>query len=173
MKEIDITYGEYASKWGLTDFYEESEKKLKDALDSSEDFDTGWWGCKKEIRSARIKREDGIITVEVNCEMDDLYEQDDLIYDALWESCKVEIELPEEIIESIQYACYDYDLTSRTELMDELNGDATLDEIVEKIEELENEAEKNNHSMFVRLCAIVKDHYIYMQENNMIGGTEE
>ena len=25
MKTVDITYGEYASKWGLTDFYEESD----------------------------------------------------------------------------------------------------------------------------------------------------
>ena len=173
MKQIDITYGSYASKWGLTDFYEESKSKLTEALDSGEDFDTGWFGCKKEIRYARIKRENGIITVEVDCDMDDIYEQGDLIYDALWDSCKVEIELPEEIMESIQYSAYDYDLTPRTELMEELSADATFDEIVEKIEELENEAEKNNHSMFVRLCAIVKDHYIYMQENNMIGGTEE
>ena len=173
MKQIDIAYGEYASKWCLTDFYEESETKLKQALESNEDFDTGWFGCKKEIRYARYKRENGVFTIEVSCHMDDLYEQPDLIYDALWESCKVEIELPDDIIDSILDACVCYEIEDSITLMEELSGNATFDEIVEKTDELESEAEKANHSMFERLCAIVKDHYIYMQENNLIGGTEE
>ena len=102
MKEIDITYGEYAAKWGLTDLYPESEDKLRQALLSGEDFDTGWWGCKKEIRYCRITQEIGMITVEVSAHMDDLWESDDLIYDALWETTKQEDELPEEIIDSIR-----------------------------------------------------------------------
>ena len=173
MKTVDISYGDYASKHGLTDFYGESEAKLKQALESNEDFDTGWFGCRKEINYARYTRENGVFTIEVSCHMDDLYEQPDLIYDALWESCKVEIELPDDIIDSIIDACVCYEIEDSITLMAELSGNATFDEIVEKTDELEREAEETNNSMFVRLCEIVKDHYIYMKENNLIGGTEE
>jgi len=92
MKEIDIAEntGEYASKWGISDFYEEAEQSLRDALASGEDFDTGWFGCKKEINCAQIVREGGEITVCVSAHMDDLWDSEDLIYDTM----KEEVELP-------------------------------------------------------------------------------
>lgn len=173
MKTVDIAYGEYASQWGLTDFYTESETKLKELFESGEDFETEWFGCKKEIRYAKYTRENGVFTVEVSCHMDDLYEQPDLIYDALWESCRVEIEFPEEIIESIIDVCIECEIEDRITLTEELNGKATYEEVIEKTEELENKAESLLHEMFERLCSVVKDHYIYMVENNMIGESEE
>ena len=98
MKEVDISSGEYASHYSLTDLYPQSEAKLREALASGEDFDTDWFGCKKEIRYARYIREGNSITVKVSAQMDDLWESDDLVYDALWEACQTEEELPEDFI---------------------------------------------------------------------------
>ena len=162
-KEIDICYGMYASKWGLTDFYEESEQKLKDALASGEDFDTGWFGCKKEIRYARICRENGAVNIEVSCHMDDLYESDDLIYDALWEECGTEDELPEEIIDSIRDAAYDSDLNDESGVEETLPQDASYEDICECLSRLENEAERENTEMYNILRDIVKAHVEYMK----------
>lgn len=51
---------------GLTDWYPEQEQALVAALASREAFDTGWYGSKKEIASARIWSSDGVrIEVEV------------------------------------------------------------------------------------------------------------
>lgn len=162
MKDIDICYGLYAAKWGLTDFYEESEKKLKDALASGEDFDTGWWGCSKEIRSARIVRDDEDVTVEVSCNMDDLFDGDALIYDALWEECHTEEELPDEIIDSIRDAAIDDGIDDSTVMSDTLPSDASFDDIVAKIDRLEEWAEAKNTEMYGKLRAIVKAHVEYM-----------
>lgn len=45
---------------GLSDWYTENEAALKAALDAHAPFDTGWYGSKHEIASARIRSEDGI-----------------------------------------------------------------------------------------------------------------
>lgn len=163
MKTIDIAKhtGEYASKWGLTDFYPEAEADLRKALESGEDFETDWFGCKKEIRYARITGDEGRITIEVSAHMDDLWESEDLIYDALWEVSKIEDELPEEIIDSIRDAAI-YDIDDHTDLDVALPRSATWDEIVEAMGKLEDEAEANNHRMYLELCEIVKAHVEYM-----------
>ena len=44
------------AKWSLTDFYEDEEKELMEAIYSGEDFTTGWYSCSKEIRSGEITR---------------------------------------------------------------------------------------------------------------------
>ena len=52
---------------GLTDWYEDKEKALKRAIKSGRPFDTGWYGSKKEIASARICYEGtGNCVVEVS-----------------------------------------------------------------------------------------------------------
>ena len=161
MNNIDICSGEYASKWGLTDFYEESEQKLKDALTSGEDFDTGWFGCKKEINYARICRENDRVTVEVSAHMDDLWDGDALIYDALWEERHTEEELPDRIIDSIRDAAIDDGLDDHTDITDALPADATFEQIVELIGKLEVEAMDANAEMYNRLRGIVAVHYEY------------
>ena len=162
MKTIDSAEktGEYASKWGISDFYDEAEQSLRDALESGEDFDTGWFGCKKEINYGQIAREDGEITVSVCCHMDDLWDEEDLIYDTM----KEEVELPEEIIDSIRDAAIDDGIDDKTELSMTLSGNASFDDIVEAIDTLENEAMEANHSMFLRLTDIVDAHIQYMKE---------
>lgn len=170
MKTVDISYGEYASKWCLTDFYPISEDRLRHALESGEDFDTGWFGCKKEIRYARYVREGDDFTVEVSSHMGYLYESDDLIYDALWDviqseyvlpcdAIKSEEELPEDILESIRDAAIDNQLDDYTTLSKTIPAStATFDEIVKITDDLENQTEESNKAMFKELCEIVSDH---------------
>ena len=171
MNNIDIEYGIFASHWSLTDFYEVSKAKLMDALNSGEDFDTGWWGCKKEINYARICRENGRITVQVSAHMDDLFEQPDLIYDALWEECNTEEELPEDIIDSILDTAIWDGIDEKSEVEETLREDASMEDIIAALDRLEGEAMDANDGMYKRLCDIVKAHYEYMKgectdENN-------
>ena len=169
MKEIDITEncGCYASKWGISDFYPEAETSLRQVLESGEDFDTGWFGCKKEINYARIVKADGEIEVFVTCRMDDLWDESDLIYDALWEVAKIEDVVPREIIRSIRDAACDEGLDDHTTCSTTLPDSATFDEIVAALTKLEAEADDNNTTMYHELCEIVKGHIEYMKENNI------
>lgn len=159
MKEIDITYGEYASKWGLADFYDESVEKLKSALESGEDFNTGWFGCKKEINYAKYVKCGNDFEISVSAHIDDMYESDDLIYDALWEVAKSEEELPDDIIESIRDCAMWDGITDYTELSETIPvADAKFEKVVEITDRLESQAMEHNHEMFKQLCEIVKDH---------------
>lgn len=166
MKTIDIAEhtGWYASKWGISDFYEEAEKSLREALSSGEDFETDWFGCKKEIHYAKISREAGVITLSVSCHMDDLWEQDDLIYDALWEMTKIEKCLPEEIIDSIRDAACDERIDDSTTRSATLPGSASFEDIVAALDKLEGNADADNTGMYKRLCEIVYAHVEYMKE---------
>lgn len=51
---------------GLSDWYPEKEKALAEALASGKPFDTGWYGSKKEIASARISSDGKTVRVEVS-----------------------------------------------------------------------------------------------------------
>ena len=52
---------------GLSDWYPENEAALKAALDARQPFDTGWYGSKHEIASARIWSNEGeLIHVDVS-----------------------------------------------------------------------------------------------------------
>ena len=76
IEPVSLGSGLYCSHWGLTDLYAECEEKLRDLLQSGEEFITDWCGSKKEIISARYSRHNGVITVEVCQSIDDL---DDLL----------------------------------------------------------------------------------------------
>ena len=167
--QIDIAEntGMYASKWGVSDFYAEAEETLSKALASKEDFDTGWFGCKKEIHSARITRENGETKVQVECEMDDLWEEGDLIYDALWEVAQTEEQLPDDVIDSIIDAACDEQLDDKTVTSIVLPADTPFFKIVATLDALEEEADTNNKAMYKRLCEIVKAHLEYMKENGI------
>ena len=58
------------AKWGVSDFYEEAQESLLQALRSGEDFDTGWYGVKKEIQSGRVFRKGNTIYCEASCSDD-------------------------------------------------------------------------------------------------------
>lgn len=167
MKTIDIAQhtGEYASKWGISDFYEEAEKDLREILASGDDFDTGWFGCKKEINYAQIVREGGEITVCVSAHMDDLWDSEDLIYDTM----KEEVELPEDVIDSIRDFAIDDGIDDNTELSMTLSAEASYEDIVDALDTLEKEAMEANHSMFLRLTDIVDAFIQHMKEADSDG----
>lgn len=163
MKEIDISSGLFGSHYSLTDLYPQSEAKLREALASGEDFDTDWVGCKKEIRYARYIREGDSITVQVSAQMDDLWESDDLVYDALWEACQTEEELPDDFIDSIRSGAAG-DIDDCSEISVVLPATATYEEIMAATEKAEEMAEQRNSEMFKRLCEYVKTYWTQQNE---------
>ena len=168
-KDIDICYGMYASKWGLTDFYEESEKKLKDALASGEEFDTGWFGCKKEINYARYLCEDGQFHIMVSAHMDELIISDycDLIDDARCDAGVDEEELCGAEIEDIAYTALESGIDDHTDLEETIPAEgATFERIVEITNRLEGEAMKNNDDMYAALTQMIKD-YVAIRDSNI------
>lgn len=50
------------AKWGISDFYEEKEAALRQALADGQDFTTGWYASKKEIASGCVARTGRVIT---------------------------------------------------------------------------------------------------------------
>ena len=77
--------GVYCSHWGLVDLYPQCEKNLRELLDLGKDFRTKWCGSKKELLSARYSRIGSTFLVEVEAWMDDLWDGDALIYDAIYD----------------------------------------------------------------------------------------
>lgn len=70
MKTLDAFQRGDGAHCGLTDWYTENEAALKAALDAHAPFDTGWYGSKKEIASARIRSTDGQ-TIKVEASVSD------------------------------------------------------------------------------------------------------
>jgi hypothetical protein len=66
----EFQQGAYQARWGISDFYEENRIALLAWLESGENFDTGWYGAKKEIHSGRILREGDFFTCEAWCSDD-------------------------------------------------------------------------------------------------------
>jgi hypothetical protein len=58
------------AKWGVSDFYDEARESLLEALKSGEDFDTGYYGVKKEIQTGRVYRLGTTIYCEAWCSDD-------------------------------------------------------------------------------------------------------
>lgn len=58
------------AKWGPGDWYDDFRAELVRALKTGKDFDTGWYGVKKEIQSARIRRDGSKLWVEVSVSND-------------------------------------------------------------------------------------------------------
>ena len=133
--------------WGVGDFYDEPYQELKKALESGEDFSTGWHGWKKEIQSMRISRYDGIVAVEVSMEMDDL---PDLIYDCLLNG--EEENLTDEMIEEITDALeMDMDFATQADYDDILPADADINAVIEKAKELMQDCDDSLKDSY-RIC---------------------
>lgn len=158
MPETNITENMWdeAAKWSVTDFYPECERKLRELISSGEDFDTGYFGYRKEPRASRIYRAGGKLTVEVNASMDSLYEDDDLIYDALFEVYGVEELLPDEVLTRINDLAIESGLNDYSEESETLPSDASFEEVKEAMDRLEESVLRENEDMYRELCGIVK-----------------
>ena len=154
MEDIDISTGEYAAHHSLTDLYDDCKDALAKALASGKDFHTEW-GCKKEINYCDIvKRSDGWVTISVTCNMDDLTDSDDLVFDAAADLNIGEEKLTDEVLSQIRDGIfYDGlgDSTSRTTVVQT----SSIDDVIKEIDRLENEAMDVNNHMYERLKDIV------------------
>ena len=154
-------FREYASRWGITDFYPEVEAKLKELIASHEDFECDWFGCKKEIHYARYRCENGKFTVEVSVHCDSLWDEPDLIYDAL-DDISIEVdELSDEDIDYIRSIAIEDQIDDCVKLESVIDTPVTFNDIVKETDRLENEAAKQLHSKYEELCMIVKEYFEY------------
>ena len=104
----EISSGYYCAKYGLTDLSSEAEANLRDLINNRKtgEFRTGWCDCQKELQSFRLWFLKDKIVVDVNEWMDDLYEQSELIYDAIWSLYGREFELSEDEENEIKDMCF-------------------------------------------------------------------
>lgn len=157
---VDITNGGFnASHWGLTDLYEECEKNLRDLLKTGVDFETEWCSSKKELLSARYRREDGRVWVDVNQWMDDLWEDCDLIADAVWYRFRREdIEIPDEGIEYIRQIAGEMGIDDSATISEDLGCGVTYEDVMEAVERCQNATDKELSEWYEQLCNIVFDY---------------
>ena len=156
---VEIGEGDYCSKWGLTDLYEDCEKNLRDLLKTGIDFRTEWCGSKKELLSARYRREDGKVWVDVNEWMDDLWDDESLIYDAVWERLHTEdIEIPDDGIAFIRQIAIEMGIDDTIVISEELGVDATYEDCMAAVERLEDKTDEQLTAWYEELCNIVEDY---------------
>lgn len=155
---VSITDGTYTSNWGVTDLYEESAERLRSIVESNEDFEAHL-SAKKEITYASVSRfkEDGFIAVSVVAELDDLWEQTDLIEDALYE-VKADCALLDcdEFVDAVRESAIEEGIEDHGYALFYLPFDATYADLIETLDALERDAIAEGQEMFVRLCSIVK-----------------
>ena len=60
------SFGYDSTKWGPTDFYDNTREALAAAFKSGLDFETPWMSCKKEILSSQITRTGNVVSIEVS-----------------------------------------------------------------------------------------------------------
>lgn len=132
--------------WGIGDFYPGNEKKLKDAIESGEDFDTGWHGFKKEVQSMRIEKDHRGIEVSVHAEMDDAFEQMDLFTDFLTSE---ELErITDEQVEEIRDYLYMTDFSCEVTDSETIDRDSDFDKIMETASKVRGECYKTLNDNF-------------------------
>lgn len=163
MLVVDITNGGFnCSHWGLTDLYEECEKNLRDMLNTGVDFETEWCGSKKELLSARYRRRDGKVWVDVNQWIDDLWEEGDLIYDATCTAFdnREDIEIPDDGVEYIKRIASECELDDTIVLSECVGANASYEDCMKAVEILMEMTDRELTGMYERLCDIVHDYVV-------------
>lgn len=156
VEDYDIADGGcYASSWGLTDLYDSCGKNLKSLLDSGKDFRAAW-SSKKELQSVTLLRSGETMNISVNVWMDDLWESDDLIYDAYYDVTGSEDEIPEETIDAIKDFAFEVGCDDSTYATWE-GKCPDYDTIMKHIEGLADEADRQLTKHYECLKAIVKE----------------
>lgn len=154
MDNIDISTGEYAAQWSLTDFYDDCKNALAKALASGKDFHTEW-GCKKEIHYCDLVKKSGWIRITVTCNTDDITDSDDLIFDAASDANIDEEKLTDEVLSQIHDAVFDEGLGDSSVRVSEISDSSSIDDVIKEIDRLEDEAMNTNNQMYERLKDIV------------------
>lgn len=166
-----LTSGLDVCKWGVSDLYEDAEKNLRELLTYSGEFRTEWCDCKKELFSFRLWFTDSEIKVEVSQWMDDLYEQVDLIDDAIWalkiSGYKFGAELNEDDFEKIRDMCFDAGI--ETEVMESkfIKRDSTYEEIMSTLNELADLTGKELDEYFEQVKSVVSYYSEHCKEKEI------
>lgn len=148
--------GCYGSHCGITDLYSNCEKNLKTLLDSGEEF-RAEWGSKKELLSACVMRANDKLIISVRNWIDDLWESDDLIYDAYYDACGKEDDIPEEWLEEIRNCAFEVGCNDFSEAS--WSGDSTksYEEIMDIISNLADKASTQCEEYYKMLNGVVSE----------------
>lgn len=139
-------------KWGIGDFYEETETQLRTAIASGEPFNTGWHGFRKEEHAMMVCRGDDKTVVCVCDCMDSALEQTDLFCDFLTnEETKM---LTDEKLEKIRDCLIFGDFCEETSDETELPVNASFDEIIDKASKLAEGCRNRLHESFGECIAV-------------------
>ncbi len=138
----------YASKWGVTDFYDDAKEQLEKLLASGEDF--GATGCvNKEPISFTIIARGNKILCTVHKEMDEGY---NLIYDAVPDGYELSEEQAEEVYRDMEMS----NVVSYSDNYEELPRNATFEQICETLGDLDCAADASLMSSFQIVEDLVK-----------------
>ncbi len=138
-------------KWGITgdasDLYDDSRKKLEDALNSGENFDTKEHCFKNELESMRIYRVNGHLYVEVYAWGNSLYEEPDIIFDCVTdeEAERITDEMIDAIREELEWS----DFREVSSDMEQLPTDASIDDIMRSAKEMIDSCNQELHDSFL------------------------
>ena len=160
-----ITDGCYASNWGATDLYEDAEKNLRELLTKKGEFRTSWCGSKKELQSFRLIFDDEKIMVQVTVWMDELYEDNGVIMDALWDIEGNEDELDDEDIEHIRDICWDGEVRDEVDDWVHVKRDITYEELMDCISEMIDRSEDFLTGEYERVKSIVSYYLEHEKES--------
>ena len=80
-RNIFENLGTYGSHWGITDLYEQHEARLRQSIESGDNFEARW-GSKKEIITAKLSVQGNIASITVTVEQDSTPH---LIDTAIWD----------------------------------------------------------------------------------------
>lgn len=161
---FDFNFIEWG-RWGVTDFDENTEKVLREAIQSGKPFDTGWHSTVKEFESARICRSRDGITVSVFSDgLDDAMEQWDLFSDFLtYEEME---RLTDEMVDEIRdYLCMG-EFVQEIEYEEKLPSTATYDDVVACMNELADDCRKRLHESFLE-CIGITLYILYGEPENI------
>ena len=128
----------------------DDEAILRRAIDNKETFDTGWIGCKKEIRSFRMISDGKVITIQAFAEMDDI---PDLFYDAL----EGNEELTDEQLNELEEYWYaDTEISTEAEAEDTVEL-TTYEDAMKILSKLEDSVAKQLDEWFEEVKIWVKE----------------
>lgn len=147
----------YGSHWGITDLYPEIRRDINELLIGDRPFKVRW-GSKKQLWSGSIERlEDGELEVGAIASCDEGF---DLITDAWWQAYRNEDYPDGEQMEEIADEAYGCDILLDDPTFCEfarMPASSTLDEVLEKLSDLMDEAEKASSANFDRLVDVVRE----------------
>jgi hypothetical protein len=185
---IDISPSGDGAKWGLTDFYEDFEQELREALDARKPFEARW-SVKKEIESGHVCFDGSAYRLSAYRGTD---EGGDLFDDAVWSLCLQLEELGVSLADTSELPlAFGLDLSvprlfhlwderwntswfgesylqSEYEAESTLPADASFEQIVEELEKLNQETDDTSEVNFESLQESIWTFLEYLSEPDFL-----